>query len=86
MLSFKEDNKEVVFNIYAVTDIHNYPMTTTYMIRAEGDVEYEYLDMVEYKHFDHIYWEVVYNFIMTFSVLFWYLLRELDIINGKAWF
>ena len=65
MLSFKEGNKEVIFNIYAVTDIHNYPMTTTYMIRAEGDLEYEYLDMVEYKHFDHIYWEVVYNFIMT---------------------
>ena len=31
----------------------------------KAGVEYEYLDMVEYKHFDHIYWEVVYNFIMT---------------------
>ena len=65
MLSFKEGNQSVIFNIYAVSDIHNYPVTTTYMVRAEGDIEYEFLDMVEYKHFDHIYWEVVYNFIMT---------------------
>ena len=34
------------------------------MVRAEGDIEYEFLDMVEHKHFDTIYWEVVYNFIM----------------------
>ena len=55
MLSFKEGNKEVRFSIYAVSDIHNYPIVTTYMVRAEGDIEYEYLDMVEYKHFDHVY-------------------------------
>lgn len=65
MLSFKEGNQSVIFNIYAVSDIHNYPVTTTYMVRAEGDIEYEFLDMVEHKHFDTIYWEVVYNFIMT---------------------
>ena len=65
MLSFKEGNQSVLFNIYAVPDIHNYPVTTTYMVRAEGDIEYEFLDMVEHKHFDTIYWEVVYNFIMT---------------------
>ena len=65
MLSFKEGNKEVVFSIYAVSDIHNYPITTTYMVRAEGDIEYEFLDMVEYKHFDHVYWETVYNFVMS---------------------
>ena len=35
------------------------------MVRAEGDIEYEFLDMVEHKHFDTIYWVVVYNFIMT---------------------
>ena len=64
MLSFKEGNQSVIFNIYAVSDIHNYPVTTTYMVRAEGDIEYEFLDMVEHKHFDTIYWEVVYNFIM----------------------
>ena len=65
MLSFKEGNQSVIFNIYAVSDIHNYPVTTTYMVRVEGDIEYEFLDMVEHKHFDTIYWEVVYNFIMT---------------------
>lgn len=65
MLSFKEGNQSVIFNIYAVSDIHNYPVTTTYMVRAEGAIEYEFLDMVEHKHFDTIYWEVVYNFIMT---------------------
>ena len=65
MLSFTEGNQSVIFNIYAVSDIHNYPVTTTYMVRAEGDIEYEFLDMVEHKHFDTIYWEVVYNFIMT---------------------
>lgn len=65
MLSFKEGNQSVIFNIYAVSDIHNYPVTTTYMVRAEGDIEYEFLDMVEHKHFDTSYWEVVYNFIMT---------------------
>ena len=65
MLSFKEGNQSVIFNIYAVSDIHNYPVTTTYMVRAEGDIEYEFLDMVERKHFDTVYWEVVYNFIMT---------------------
>ena len=65
MLSFKKGNQSVIFNIYAVSDIHNYPVTTTYMVRAEGDIEYEFLDMVEHKHFDTIYWEVVYNFIMT---------------------
>jgi hypothetical protein len=50
MLSFKEGNKEVRFSIYAVSDIHNYPIVTTYMVRAEGDIEYEFLDMVEAEY------------------------------------
>ena len=61
---FRDKNKNVTMHIYAVSDVHNYPMTTTYLMYVEGDIEYEFIDMVEYKHYYHVYWEVVYDFLM----------------------
>ena len=61
---FRDKNKNVTMHIYAVSDVHNYPMVTTYLMYVEGDIEYEFIDMVERKHFYHVYWEVVYDFLM----------------------
>lgn len=63
--AFKLDNDLVILHMYCVVDSFHYPMTTDYIVVAEGAMEFEIIKSVEHKHYNEVYWNVIYDFIMS---------------------
>lgn len=65
---FKLDNQLIIFHMYAVTDPYHHPMTTDYILQCEGALNYEVIDAIEGKHYNQVYWEVIYNCIFSLEL------------------